>query len=92
MMKLLACVGLDLCGNATYFLPALGEGVDLAYAPAQAVALKMLFNSNAVAVLGFAEEIMPFTDIIPTATIAWCLETLVPESPITRIMGLRPNW
>mmetsp|Transcript_65090 Transcript_65090/g.146807 ORF Transcript_65090/g.146807 Transcript_65090/m.146807 type:complete len:432 (-) Transcript_65090:134-1429(-) len=90
--KLLACLGLDLCGNATYFLPVLGEGFDVAYAPAQAVALKMLFSSNSVAGIGFFEELLPFTDILPTATVAWCLETLLPQHPFTRALGLAPQF
>mmetsp|Transcript_119666 Transcript_119666/g.334003 ORF Transcript_119666/g.334003 Transcript_119666/m.334003 type:complete len:438 (+) Transcript_119666:70-1383(+) len=86
--KLAACLGLDFCGNASYFLPVLGEGFDLAYAPAQAVALKLLFSSNSVAVIGLVEELLPFTDLLPTATIAWVLETLLPEHPLTRLLGL----
>mmetsp|Transcript_36249 Transcript_36249/g.102096 ORF Transcript_36249/g.102096 Transcript_36249/m.102096 type:complete len:429 (+) Transcript_36249:63-1349(+) len=88
ILKLLACLGLDLFGNASYLLPGLGEGADLAYAPVQAVALKMLFQSNFVAVFGFIEEILPFTDIIPTATIAWVLETFFTEHPFVRALGI----
>merc|ERR1711904_468810 len=46
LAKLLACLGLDFAGSASYLLPVLGEGIDLAYAPAQAIALKMLFDAN----------------------------------------------
>jgi len=74
LTKLVACILLDLFGNLTYFVPGLGEGVDAAYAPSQAVALKMLFQSNRIALVGFAEEILPFTDFCPTATIAWFMD------------------
>jgi len=74
LVKLFACLILDLFGNLTYFFPGLGEGVDVAYAPSQAVALKMLFQSNRIAFVGFAEEILPFTDFVPTATIAWFMD------------------
>ena len=33
---------------------------------------------------GFAEEILPFTDIIPTFTISWCLATLWPTTALAR--------
>jgi len=89
MVKLVACIGLDLMGNATYFLPALGEAGDLAFAPAQAVALKAMFDANGLALLGLAEELVPFTDFIPTATIGWCLETFLPDSPLSRMLGIR---
>lgn len=88
LAKLLACIGLDMMGNASYFLPAIGEAGDAAYAPAQAVMLKMLFDSNAIAVLGLVEELLPFTDALPTATIAWFLENCLPDHPLTRVLGL----
>lgn len=90
--KLVACIGLDFMGNASYFLPALGEVGDAGWAPAQAVMLKMLFDANGIAALGFIEELLPGTDIIPTATIAWCLETFLPDHPFTRALGLNPSW
>jgi len=74
LIKLVACIGLDVFGDATYLLPGLGEGVDIVFAPVLAVALKMLFRRNSVAIFGLVEELLPFTDFIPTATIAWFLE------------------
>lgn len=74
LCKLLVCLVLDAFGDATYAIPAAGEGVDVVYAPVQAIALRMLFQSNAIALFGFMEEILPFTDIIPSATFAWFLE------------------
>ncbi|CAK0860160.1 unnamed protein product [Prorocentrum cordatum] len=66
--KLLACLGLDLMGNGAPagFIPAAGEVTDVVFAPASAVALKMMFNSNAIALIGLAEELGPYTDILPT--------------------------
>jgi len=89
MAKLLACIGLDVMGNATYLLPGVGEGVDIAYAPAQAVALKMMFDANGIALIGFAEELLPFTDVLPTATIAWVIETFFPDSILGRLLGIQ---
>mmetsp|Transcript_9646 Transcript_9646/g.20152 ORF Transcript_9646/g.20152 Transcript_9646/m.20152 type:complete len:100 (+) Transcript_9646:3-302(+) len=91
-MKLLACLGLDFCGNASYLIPGLGEGFDLAYAPAQAVALQMLFNSKFITVFGLAEEILPFTDIVPTATLAWILETFFAETALGRMLGMASDY
>jgi len=92
MIKLIACLGLDLMGDATYFLPGLGEGIDLAYAPAQAIALKMMFNYNALPIAGFTEEILPGTDIIPSATIGWLLQVCAPDNSMTRAVGIRSAW
>lgn len=91
-IKLLACLGIDMMGNVTYFCPAVGEFGDAVLAPASAVALKMLFNSNGIAAVGGTEEILPFTDITPTATIAWILEVCLPRSCVTRCFGMTPAW
>jgi hypothetical protein len=88
MLKLVACIGLDMAGNASYLLPAAGEVGDAGWAPAQAVMLKMLFDANGLAVIGLVEELLPYTDFMPTATIAWCLQTFIPDHPITRAIGL----
>lgn len=92
LLKLLACIGLDFMGDATYLIPAIGEVGDAAWAPAQAVMLQMMFNANGIALLGFVEELLPFSDALPTATIAWCLETLCPHSPISRMLGISPMY
>lgn len=92
LLKLVACIGLDIAGDATYLLPAIGEVGDAAWAPAQAVMLQMMFNANGIALLGFVEEILPFSDAVPTATIAWCLETFMPYSPLSRAMGISPTY
>jgi len=88
LLKLCACLTLDTCGDASYLLPEVGEGTDLAFAPAQAVALKLLFNSKFVAFAGLAEELMPGTDLVPTATFAWFLETFAPEHWLTVSLGI----
>lgn len=91
--KLLACLSLDLLGDATYIIPALGEAGDAVWAPMQAMALKSMFHGNFIAFLGLAEEIAPGTDAIPTATIAWVLETFFPHSLLARILGITPpEW
>ncbi|CAE7705744.1 unnamed protein product [Symbiodinium sp. CCMP2592] len=87
LAKLVACVGLDLFGDATYFFPVIGEGVDLAYAPIQGIALMMLFGSRSIATVGFLEELLPFTDLIPSATLGWILETFFAESCLGRALG-----
>eukprot|EP00931_Biecheleriopsis_adriatica_P045073 TRINITY_DN25830_c0_g1_i1.p1 TRINITY_DN25830_c0_g1~~TRINITY_DN25830_c0_g1_i1.p1 ORF type:complete len:380 (-),score=95.96 TRINITY_DN25830_c0_g1_i1:72-1211(-) len=91
LSKLLACIGLDFFGSSSYFLPGMGEGVDLAYAPVQAIALKMLFQSNMITGVGFLEELLPFTDVLPTATIAWCIDTFCGDSCLGKALGFRQS-
>lgn len=90
-MKLLACLCLDLMGDATYLMPGLDEEVDVAYAPAMAIALKMMFRYHALAGFGFTEEILPFTDAIPTATLGWFLDVGAPDNCFTRAIGIRSD-
>lgn len=82
--KLVGCIALDLAGDASELLPVLGEFTDLAYAPVEASLLKVLFKSNAIAGFGFLEELLPFTDLIPTFTLAWCLQHLWPTTPLAK--------
>ena len=67
-------------------IPFLGEFTDLAYAPAEAGLLQVLFKSPAISAFGFVEEILPFTDVIPTFTLSWVLATLFPTTPISKAL------
>jgi hypothetical protein len=71
--QLAACLALDAVGSMSYLLPFLGEGADLAWAPLQAAAMGAMFDGvNPTAKwVGLAEELLPMTDIIPSATITW---------------------
>ena len=82
--KLATCVALDAAGDASELLPVLGEFTDVAFAPLEAGLLKLIFESNAIAGFGFVEEILPFTDIVPTFTLSWCLATLWPTTPLAK--------
>jgi|GEM_PF-386878 len=68
------CVLLDLAGMASYIFPALGEFADVIWAPISGYIFFKLFGGRLGmigSVLNFLEEIIPFTDIIPSFTIAW---------------------
>mmetsp|Transcript_12177 Transcript_12177/g.14516 ORF Transcript_12177/g.14516 Transcript_12177/m.14516 type:complete len:240 (-) Transcript_12177:1086-1805(-) len=81
-LKLAFCICVDLLGNSSYLLPGLGEGTDIVWAPLQALILSRLFKSALVSSFGFIEEAFPGLDIVPTATIAWCIENLPAFEPI----------
>ncbi|MGY5351389.1 hypothetical protein ACXGQW_02250 [Wenyingzhuangia sp. IMCC45533] len=75
-IKLLLSIVFDLVGMLSYFVPQLGETIDVIWAPLSTyILVKMYKNkvSKYTAVLGFVEEILPFTDIVPTFTITWLL-------------------
>jgi len=82
--KLALCIALDVAGDASEALPVLGELTDLGFAPLEAGLLKLLFQSNFISGFGFLEEILPFTDVIPTFTLSWCLANLWPTTPLAQ--------
>jgi hypothetical protein len=69
---LLLALLIDLIGMASFAIPFIGDFADIVWAPISAVLIYKLFgNSIAFATLGFFEELLPFTDLLPTATLAW---------------------
>ena len=87
--KLMLCVLIDVIGSSSELLPIIGEATDLVWAPIAALLLRKLFyGSNTVLFLEFVEEILPFTDILPLATLCWVLDTFFAESIASRALGL----
>jgi len=87
--KLVLCVVIDVIGDSSFLLPGAGELADVAYAPLEAFLLAQLFRSSAISGLGFIEEALPFTDVLPTATLAWILEEFFADSVVGKAVGLR---
>lgn len=73
--KLLASIVIDFLGTATFALPVIGELGDLFWAPLAASMISGMYSQSSpkIKYIAFIEEILPFTDIIPTATLAWCV-------------------
>lgn len=70
------CIILDLIGYATFSIPGIGEFGDVIWAPLSAIIFFKLFGGpmgKFGGAFSFLEEILPFTDIIPTFTIAWLI-------------------
>lgn len=68
---LMASLAIDALGMATYLIPALGEATDVIIAPIVSILIYAVHRTTFGAIAGFLEEIIPFTDIIPSATIIW---------------------
>lgn len=70
---------MDLIGSASYFVPGMGEWLDIAWAPISAYIFYRSFGGKTGAIgsiINFAEEVLPFVDIIPTFTIAYFIKKL----------------
>ena len=71
-LKLFFAVLIDLLGFLSYIIPGFLEFSDVGIAPISAILVYVLFKKKLKwATFTFLEELLPFTDIIPSATIAW---------------------
>ncbi|NII24593.1 hypothetical protein HB364_05870 [Pseudoflavitalea sp. X16] len=83
--SLLICILMDIIGYATYAIPGLAELGDIVWAPVSAIIFYRLFGGWKGAFGGlfnFAEEILPFTDFIPSFTIMWVWQRLRKPSTV----------
>lgn len=81
--SLLLCIVMDVMGYATFAIPFLGEFGDIIWAPISAFIFYKTFGGAKGAFGGlfnFAEEILPFTDFIPTFTIMWAWQFFTKRS------------
>jgi hypothetical protein len=72
--SLLLCILMDVIGYASFAVPGLGEFSDIVWAPISAFMFYKTFGGAKGAfggIFNFVEEILPFTDFIPSFTIMW---------------------
>jgi len=87
--KLVICLMIDSIGALSELIPFGGEVADIVWAPIAATALRSLYGgSNVVFVLELLEEILPFTDIIPLATLCWFIETFYGNSDLAKLLQI----
>ena len=71
---LLKSIAYDAMGMATGAIPLVGGFLDLFWAPYAAKKMKEMFpgkKGRLASIIVFIEEILPFTDVIPTFTLMW---------------------
>ena len=72
---LMLSVLFDAVGMLSFSIPFIGEFGDVVWAPVSAMLMARLYKGTTGKVAGifsFLEEIIPFTDIIPSFTLMWC--------------------
>lgn len=76
MYKLAMSIFMDTLGSCSYLLPGLGESFDVIWCPCQTLLIKAMYGTVApnLTYISFAEEFLPFTDILPSATLGWMSE------------------
>merc|ERR1711976_849527 len=88
-LLLVLCILVDIIGFASYLLLVIGEFTDLWWAPMSGFFLHYMFGSAMVTSMGALEEFLPFTDILPTATVAWCIMYMERLEFLRHWLGMR---
>lgn len=71
------CLLIDAFGMLSYVIPVIGEWTDIITSVLTAFTIFKSFGSYGWAAFGFLEEILPFTDVIPSATIVWVYRFII---------------
>lgn len=77
--SLIFCLFMDAAGAATLFLPGLGERFDFIWAPFSAYIFYKSFGGKTGrlgAFINLVEELLPFTDFVPTFTLGYIFHRL----------------
>ena len=72
--KLILSLIFDGIGMFTYLVPVFAESLDIIWAPISGILLVLMYKGTVgkiAGLFGTIEELIPFTDIIPTFTITW---------------------
>jgi hypothetical protein len=69
--KLLLSLLIDVAGMSSFAVPGLGELTDVVWAPLQGYLVQALYQAPLLSWISLLEELLPFTDWIPTATVGW---------------------
>ncbi|TVZ28530.1 hypothetical protein JM83_3662 [Gillisia sp. Hel_I_86] len=75
----------DAVGMATMAIPLVGPFLDLAWAPFAAKKMSEMYpgkKGKIASILVFIEEILPFTDIIPSFTLMWLYTFVWKKAPM----------
>ncbi|MGB7843475.1 MAG: hypothetical protein WBL21_11825 [Salinimicrobium sp.] len=84
--SLITAVVYDAIGMATVAIPLVGPFLDLLWAPFAAKKMADMYpgkKGKLASVVVFIEEILPFTDVIPTFTLMWIYTYVWNKEPVT---------
>ena len=84
----------DLIGMLSMFIPIIGPFTDIIWAPYAAKKMRDMYpgrDGKIAAVIVFLEEILPYTDIIPTFTLMWAYTFVWKKQPSAQFMRLNKN-
>ncbi len=71
-LKLIFAFMIDMLGLLSAFIPVAGGTTDIIWGPISGLLIFVLFPKRKyMAIGGMVEEMLPFTDIVPTACLTW---------------------
>jgi hypothetical protein len=88
LVRLFISILVDLIGTSSEVVPVVGEISDLVWAPIAGLILRSMYGSNVVLIFEVAEEILPFTDFLPFATICWTVDVFFADSELARALRI----
>ena len=84
----------DLIGMVSMVVPVIGPFLDLIWAPIAARLMHKMYKGTEgkiATVVVFLEEILPFTDIIPSFTLMWLYTYVWKKQPRPQAIRIRSN-
>lgn len=70
----------DAIGMLSFSIPFIGEFADVVWAPMAGFLMTWMYKGTigrVAGVIGFVEEILPFSDFIPTFTLTWIYKYVI---------------
>ena len=74
----------DVIGMLSFSVPFIGEFSDVIWAPIAAFALSQMYKGTIGkmgGIIEFVEEVLPFSDFIPTFTLTWIYTYVIKKQP-----------
>ena len=84
----------DMIGMASMAIPVIGPLTDLIWAPYAAKKMRDMYpgrDGKIAAVIVFLEEILPYTDIIPTFTLMWLYTFVWKKQPSAQVIRINKD-
>ena len=84
----------DLIGMSTMAIPVVGPFLDLIWAPIAAKKMHGMYKGSEgkiASILVFLEELLPFTDVIPTFTLMWIYTFVWKKQPVPQPIEIKVN-
>jgi hypothetical protein len=84
--KLILAVLFDAIGMLSFTIPIIGEFSDVVWAPLAGFLMTWMYKGSLGKVAGavtFIEEILPFSDFVPTFTLTWVYNYIIKKQNVS---------